>query len=476
MTSAAYSLSVVIGMAAPAAFFSYVHADDEYDGGITRLHAALEGEARLQLGTEFPIFLDRDDIGWGDNWKQRIDSSLDTVVLLIPVITPAFFRSEECRREFKQFADRESRLGRSDLIWPIYYVQAPEMDPPHDDPIAAVLASRQYADWRELRFEPGTSPVVRQRLAVLAGHLRDSSRDRAPAPAPTAGPVDVAATSVQPAVAAPTRVVDPYPGRGDHVTITEAITAADAGDRILVRPGLYDEALFIDKPLELIGQGALDEITVAVKNHNVIEFHTNIGRVSNLTLRQEGSDTEDFWSAVYVGQGRLELEDCDISSKSTSCITVLDGADPRIRRNKIHHGAQVGMSISEQALGTIEDNHVYANDRSGVEIVSGGNPTVRRNHIRENGETGVLVYGGGLGTLEDNEITGNTTCGVEVRQDGSPTVRNNRITGNGYTAMWIHGDGRGTFEANDVTGNGSGAWAIDDESLPNVVRRDNIEE
>src|SRR3954453_18511553 len=92
-----------------AAFFSYVHRDDEHDGGqIRRLRDVLQGEVRMQLGEAgFDIFLDRDDIAWGQNWRRRIEASLDAVTLLIPVLTPAFFASPECRRELELFLLRE---------------------------------------------------------------------------------------------------------------------------------------------------------------------------------------------------------------------------------------------------------------------------------------------------------------------------------------------------------------------------------
>jgi F-box protein 11 len=64
----------------------------------------------------------------------------------------------------KRFLKRERELGRSDLILPLYYISAQQMDDPEvrgSDELARVLASRQLADWRELRFKPGaagTSP------------------------------------------------------------------------------------------------------------------------------------------------------------------------------------------------------------------------------------------------------------------------------------------------------------------------------
>jgi F-box protein 11 len=55
------------------------------------------------------------------------------------------------------------------------------------------------------------------------------------------------------------------------------------------------------------------------------------------------------------------------------------GADPRIRRNRIHDGQQSGVHVYEQGLGTFEDNEIFANARAGVAVKQGGNPTLRRN-------------------------------------------------------------------------------------------------
>ena len=81
----------------------------------------------MQWGDEFSIFQDRKDISWGDCWKERINSSLDTTTFLIPVITPGFFKSEYCREELSRFLDRERKLGRDDLILPVYYIDTPAL-------------------------------------------------------------------------------------------------------------------------------------------------------------------------------------------------------------------------------------------------------------------------------------------------------------------------------------------------------------
>ena len=72
----------------------------------------------------------------------------------------------------------------------------------------------------------------------------------------------------------------------------------------------------------------------------MVVFRANISRIANLTLRQAGG--EGTWYGVDIGQGRLELEGCDITSHSGACVAIHGGADPRLRRNTIHDGKQCG--------------------------------------------------------------------------------------------------------------------------------------
>lgn len=427
----------------PAAFMSYVRFNDQRDDGqLTEFREYLSAEIRVQIGEEFLIFQDRNDIAWGQNWQQRIDQALDAATLLLVIITPGFFRSTACRAEVERFLKREQDLGRQDLILPVYYVSTPELDDTDRrdaDPLAQLLATRQFADWRELRFEPFTSPVVRKALSHLATRMRDSfwrssfdgprpDKETTQTPGSPIGHEAATETARSAIVIAksepPTHIVDSW-GRRGCTTIAEAVEGADPGDRILVYPGLYLEPLVITKPLEILGYGPVADIVLSVRGTDVIEFKANIGRIANLTMRQTGGK----YFAVDITQGRLELEGCDISGSSLSCVAIHEGADPRLSRNIIHHSKQ----------------------------------------------SGVLVFHDGLGTLEDNEITANTMGGVAIRDGGNPTLRRNRINHNGYAAVWMIKGGRGVFEDNDLTDNGRGAWDITADCAENVIRIRNRE-
>lgn len=158
-------------MGEAAAFYSYVRADDDHDDGyLSDLRRRLAAEVRMQTGEDFLIFQDREDILWGQRWQATINGTLDSTTFLIPVMTPAFFRSSACREEVTKFLGREAALGRDDLVLPIYYVESTALVDT-SDPLAVELASRHYVDWRPLRFVSLDEPAARQELARLAGHI-----------------------------------------------------------------------------------------------------------------------------------------------------------------------------------------------------------------------------------------------------------------------------------------------------------------
>src|SRR5690348_4600672 len=158
-------------------FISYVRFDDDHnDKQILKLRNALASEIRAQTGRAVHLFLDRDDLRWGDNWKARIEQSLSATTILIPIMTPSYFMSAACREEFEIFHEREKALKRDDLIWPIYYIGTPLLDVrgrAATDGMAKVLASRHRSDWRELRLTSLKSVKARRELIRLAQVIRD---------------------------------------------------------------------------------------------------------------------------------------------------------------------------------------------------------------------------------------------------------------------------------------------------------------
>lgn len=148
---------------APSGFLCYARADDN-DGHLTRLRAQLEYVVQGYGAADFRIFQDTKHLPWGKEWEQERNLALEHSVCLLPIITPRFFQSEQCRLEVERFLEREARLGRDDLILPIYYIDAPEWEDDrtrHSDPLVTMLRKRHRSDWRRTRLESFDSSAFR---------------------------------------------------------------------------------------------------------------------------------------------------------------------------------------------------------------------------------------------------------------------------------------------------------------------------
>jgi hypothetical protein len=209
----------------PAAFMGHARSGDSGDDAwLGLLRERLEHEVSARTGVDVPVLADRAGAAWADQWRRRVEEGLDADTMLLVIITPDLFGSAACRQEIARFRDRERALGRDDLIVAVYYASAPAMEgriPRRGADLARLLRSRQRADWRELRREPVTAPAVGDAIGQLAGRMTD------------------VLVADRPGVR--THVVDASRGGGLR-SVSEAIRAAKPGDRILVRPGTYEEA------------------------------------------------------------------------------------------------------------------------------------------------------------------------------------------------------------------------------------------
>lgn len=175
-------------MAEIAGFWSYVHEDDDsVGGGIVNLARRLIGEFELLGAEPLRLFKDR-DIQWGEAWKERIDKELQETTFFIPIITPRYFQSEECRRELVEFKTAAARFKVSQLLLPIYYVTVPEMEErePQDE-LMAYVKKAQREDMRETRLAEEMDATYRRLVNRLATRLLGISRETEGIAGPTTG-------------------------------------------------------------------------------------------------------------------------------------------------------------------------------------------------------------------------------------------------------------------------------------------------
>ena len=159
-------------MADIAGFWSYVHEDDDDDdGAVVRLADRVMSEYALLSGESLKLFIDR-DIAWGEEWKRRIDEALQDTTFFIPIITPRYFKSAECRRELIKFRSASEEFGVEQLLLPIYYVKVPGMEAEEPtDKLMDVVKRTQRVDLRKIRLKDESDAQHRGMVNELASRI-----------------------------------------------------------------------------------------------------------------------------------------------------------------------------------------------------------------------------------------------------------------------------------------------------------------
>ncbi|MEJ7616947.1 MAG: right-handed parallel beta-helix repeat-containing protein [Pyrinomonadaceae bacterium] len=220
-----------------------------------------------------------------------------------------------------------------------------------------------------------------------------------------------------------------------------------------MRPGVYHEGLVIDKALDIIGDGALEEIIVSATASSCLVMQTSAAAaVRNLTLRGRarggaGAAQVAGFFAVDIPHGRLLLEGCDISSDSLSCVAIHNAtAEPTIRRCRIHHGADSGVYAFDAAGGILEACDIFENANIGVAVTSGARTSVSGCHVHHGGDAGIVVWQGAANAIEDCDIYLNAKTNVGASDKGQTTLRRCRIHEGHNTGVFVHRDGRAALE------------------------------
>ena len=423
-------------------FFSYSHKDEELRDELEKHLSILKHRGLISA------WHDR-KIGAGEEWNGKIDEQLNSAQIILLLISSDFLASSYCYDiEMKRAMERHNS-GEARVI-PIILRHAYWEGSPFSKLQALPTNAEPVKDgnWRSI---DAAFKDVAEGLEKVINGFNQKIIDSDSSPTPSNNSLK-------------TIIVDQM-YRGDFANIIEAVKAADPGDKILVRPGLYEEGLEIDKPLEIVGEGERTDIEIRANGMHTIAFRAATGRVANLTLRQTIGNE---FCCVDISRGRLILEECDISSQGKNCISIHNSADPRVRRNKIHNNKGIGVVVTENDQGWLEDNDFFENADSSVEINLGCNLVLKSNRIHDGKSIGVSFGPNSHGILEENDIFGHEKHQVCIAAASNPMLRRNRIHDGKLAGVYFSPNARGILEENDIFGNRGHQVLITNASNPKL--------
>lgn len=157
-------------------FLCYARWDEsQKNERLNKLRELLEGEVFSQSGAVFTIFQDQ-GIHPGENWRETIDKNLEKATYLIPILTPEFFGSVECRYELESFLKSADRQQGNKLILPILYEKCPKFPSAAScgtDDLAQRICRLQCVNWTEITEGPSDSGQIEKKIRELGCEISD---------------------------------------------------------------------------------------------------------------------------------------------------------------------------------------------------------------------------------------------------------------------------------------------------------------
>jgi len=217
----------------------------------------------------------------------------------------------------------------------------------------------------------------------------------------------------------------------DYSTIPDAINAARPRDIIRVAAGIYNTALYIDRPIKLIGspEGGTVIQMPASEAALITVTPTAIGTsMSNLELKHIGFDYgADRFSGITVHAKNTSVTSCFIENVAGHGIAVLEGASATILNCKINKSGWDGISV--YGLGSkaeISDTWSQDNIQHGVGFWHGGSGSVTNSKSIKNGLCGIVAMGEGvLVNINANTCSSNRGAGILLSGRANATVATN---------------------------------------------------
>src|SRR5215213_3578415 len=163
-------------------FISYARRDNA-DKQVRELRDTISHDFHKSVGRNFDVFFDEDDIPNMVAWEKRIAQGLRESRVFLAVISPNYFASRYCRREWQEYVRYEAmRQCLGEGVTPVYFVELPGLDSSGvEQSIAALvdeMRKRQWCDlvsqkpikilrWHEVGKHALEDVEVARRLSVL---------------------------------------------------------------------------------------------------------------------------------------------------------------------------------------------------------------------------------------------------------------------------------------------------------------------
>lgn len=305
--------------------------------------------------------------------------------------------------------------------------------------------------------------------------------------------------------------------QAEYTSIQQAVAAAEAGDKILVCPGLYTGTVTVETPdlrieaqaapgeVVLQGTGAAGELGIVVLNTSgvVVQGFTvqGFGRAQIRIQGGRGNTVRNNVTRNAVVNDGIQVtsSSANLVEQNTSHGNRQDGifvgrisdipfeptSDNIVRHNETRNN-RFGINLNGSGPGNvISGNRSHDNAERGIvnAALSHGN-VIENNHVFANGLTpipgvpgvgvGINIVNSSLVAVGNNRTEGNGASGIALTAGANNNVvTNNQSDDNAASGVQLNAAGSSLIEKNRLFGNQDGVRILNN-SAANVIQSNHI--
>lgn len=196
-----------------------------------------------------------------------------------------------------------------------------------------------------------------------------------------------------------------------------ALLAATSQDQVFIRPGVYEDKIFLsERPVLLIGAGR-DRVQIFCRRGGPLYLQrVPSGRISGITFRYVGSDQH---SAMNILDSSCTIASCRATEGILSGVVVYGPqCRPTLLGNEVCRNRESGIFVFAGARPYLSQNHCFDNHHFGLAVRDpGSHPDFVRNTCRGNLLSGMLLFHHAEALLLDNLCRDNMHWGLVLTPD-----------------------------------------------------------
>lgn len=215
-------------------------------------------------------------------------------------------------------------------------------------------------------------------------------------------------------------------------TIQHGINAVDAKGEVYVANGTYEEVVFINKSIDLIGEDK-QQTVISGFGTNAILVSSDYVNITGFTIKNSAGLYTNSNGIEIIGNHNEIIG--NIIEESWTGIQITNAQNTNIQDNIVRYTDNSGIMISEgSSWATILDNTIINNSGIGISLYS-SNSKIIENTFDNNYYSSIILYN----QSTQNNITGNcighSNYGIYLSYSKGNTIKDNQFIENGIVLI-----------------------------------------